>query len=314
LDKIEKETIMKNSEKLKESFLRLSGALLSLAMLGASLGPANGALLQVNANAPYMCVTAQNADTANNTPVVMSSCSAAPEQEWYYVDGQFEGIGTANGVATCLDVKGNGTTPGTLVDLFQCNGQQNQQWKIDNGEIVGKQSGLCLDSSGGPTVSGATQLIIDTCSGLASQDWIVRQMQFDLNAPAPHTCIAVEGANSANATPVISYSCSGGPGQIFEFGTNEIQVIGIGTSKCLTPIGAVAGSLVEIYPCAGKPIQEWVIETGEDIGISGSTVNQIVNYATGLCLDASGGPSTGGGTQFVTNTCTAATSQNWLVH
>src|SRR5580704_8333742 len=106
---------MKNPTKLKVTCLQVPGTLLLLGMLGASLGPANAAQLQVNAAAPYVCASAQNAATVNNTPVVVSSCSAAPQNEWYYIEGQFEGIGTANGVVTCLDVKGNGTTPGTLV-------------------------------------------------------------------------------------------------------------------------------------------------------------------------------------------------------
>src|SRR5580698_10625027 len=132
-------------------------------MLAACLVPARAAQLQINGNSPYMCAAVQASKTANGTPVIAYSCSGAPDDQWNYIKGQFQGIGSANGAATCLDVKGQGTTAGTLVDLSACNGQLNQQWIVFPGEdkglpsstlIIGVQSGLCLDSSGGPSVGG----------------------------------------------------------------------------------------------------------------------------------------------------------------
>jgi hypothetical protein len=82
----------------------------------------------------------------------------------------------------CLDVKGAATEPGTLVDLYECHGGQNQQWKIINGTDIGLpastliyavQSLLCLDSAG-PSVGGGKQLVINKCTGTASQNWNVR--------------------------------------------------------------------------------------------------------------------------------------------
>jgi len=72
----------------------------------------------------------------------------------------------------CLDVKEQGTTPGSLVDLYACNGQQNQQWYLQLGAIIGVQSSLCLDSSGGPASGGGTQLVMNECNQAASQNWV----------------------------------------------------------------------------------------------------------------------------------------------
>ena len=48
----------------------------------------------------------------------------------------------------CLDANGKGTTNGTAVIIWDCNGQANQQWNVNsNGTITGVQSGLCLDAS-----------------------------------------------------------------------------------------------------------------------------------------------------------------------
>ena len=299
---------MKTAENLK-------GTLALLGLLAAGLGTLQAGQLQVNGSAPYMCATVQNASTANGTPIVVYSCSPGPDKQWTYSEGQFLGIGTANGTSMCLDVKDNGTTPGTTVDLWPCNGQQNQQWQLGNGGIVGKQSGLCLDSAGGPTVDNAIQLVMNLCNGTTSQNWVLNEMIMELDTNAPYKCADAEGGSGAAGTPVISYSCSGEPGYVWTYQQNEILGFGTGAgARCFSATGSTAGSLVVLNPCTGKENQEWTIETGEDIGISGSTINQIVSLRSGLCLDSSGGPSVGGGTQLVVNKCTAATSQNWLVY
>ncbi len=49
----------------------------------------------------------------------------------------------------CLDANGQGTTNGTQVIIWDCNGGTNQQWNVNaNGTITGVQSGLCLDANG----------------------------------------------------------------------------------------------------------------------------------------------------------------------
>jgi hypothetical protein len=72
------------------------------------------------------------------------------------------------------DVKcGNGTTNGTAVIIWDCNGQANQQWNLNaNGTIVGVQSGLCLDASSNGTANG-TSLILWARNSGANQRWSV---------------------------------------------------------------------------------------------------------------------------------------------
>ena len=73
----------------------------------------------------------------------------------------------------CLDAVGNGTTPGTKVETWSCNGGANQQWKVNsNGTITGVQSGLCLDVTGASTADGAL-VELWTCTGGTNQQWTV---------------------------------------------------------------------------------------------------------------------------------------------
>ena len=59
-----------------------------------------------------------------------------------------------------------------------------------------------------------------------------------------------------------------------------------------------------------KPTQVWTIENGVQLGLPAST---LIVGVKGLCVDSRGGPSVGGGTQLIIDTCTGVTSQNWIV-
>ncbi|NUP51861.1 MAG: hypothetical protein HOW97_31765 [Catenulispora sp.] len=71
----------------------------------------------------------------------------------------------------CLDANGQGTTNGTKVILWTCNGQNNQQWKLNvNGTVTGVQSGLCLDVSGAATANGSL-VQLWSCGSGTNQRW-----------------------------------------------------------------------------------------------------------------------------------------------
>ena len=71
----------------------------------------------------------------------------------------------------CVDVTSGGTTDGTLVQLYTCNGTGSQVWQQQsNGSLVNPQSGKCLDDPNSTTTDG-TQLQIYTCNGTNAQKW-----------------------------------------------------------------------------------------------------------------------------------------------
>jgi hypothetical protein len=64
-----------------------------------------------------------------------------------------------------LDILNAGTTNGSLLQLYDCNGRPNQQWAIESGgEIVNPASGRCLTDPGNSTTD-YTQIEIYDCSG-----------------------------------------------------------------------------------------------------------------------------------------------------
>jgi len=294
---------------------RILGTLPLLGLLAASLGLANAAQIQLNSGAPFLCVTVEGGNTAPGTPVIAYSCSGGPEDQWQFVDGQLEGIGTANGVSTCLDLQGGVAVAGALVVLNTCNGAASQQWSNDLQEGPGSTlytgivvsvpiiSVACLDSSGGPSVGGGTQLVINPCAIVKSQNWIVRGAQLQVSAGPPYLCATVQGNKTASGTPVISSACDGGPGQLWDF--ENAVVYGVGTEngehKCLT---TNASNTVTLSTCnKNYDWQEYWYGIGCAIDgqCGGGPQVGVISWAREACLDSTGGPSVTGGTQLVIN-------------
>jgi len=302
-DPQEKEHLMKNETSTMSYILRACGILPLLAIL-ASFCPAHAAQLQVNGNAPYACAAVQGGTTTNGTPVILYSCGDAPPQQWNYLDGQLLGIGTANGLSVCME--SSGSTSGSKVVISACNGGQNQQWYFQDNNVVAVEGNLCLDSTPGLS----NQLVVNSCTPAASQNWNVRGMEIQLSSDAPYACFSVDGSLTANGTKVLLYSCDEGPAQQWYYSAG--QIIGLGTNgartKCLSAAAKTAGSAVELSGCNGDEKQQWLMVPASRVGASGSA-SVVTLQNTDVCVDSSGGV----GAPLVVNKCSGTASQNWIV-
>jgi len=134
-----------------------------------------------------LCLDAENWGTANGTILDQYTCGSGPystqtNQEW-----EFQSAGNGNYYITSVNapseawnVVNNGTTNGSLMQLWSYGGASNEQWSavsLGGGyyKFVGVGSGLCLDVPAASTTAGA-QLDIYACNGTAAQ-------AFELVAP-----------------------------------------------------------------------------------------------------------------------------------
>ena len=114
-------------------------------------------------------------------------------------------------------------------------------------------------------------------------------------------CVDVQGANTANGTPVQIYDCNGTAAQQWSRpGDGTIRALG----KCLDVNGAgtADGTKVQLYDCNGTGAQQWVVNS------SGT----IVNPHSTKCLDDPAS-STTNGTQLEIWTCNGGANQKWTV-
>lgn len=73
----------------------------------------------------------------------------------------------------CLGALGNGTTDGTKVITWDCNGSASQKWTFHpDSSITNDLSGLCLDVTNKGTANGSTAQLW-SCTGNSNQKWSV---------------------------------------------------------------------------------------------------------------------------------------------
>lgn len=118
-------------------------------------------------------------------------------------------VTTRLGNTLCVDVFGGGSTPGTRVGIWTCNGQPNQQfaWQAD-GTI--RYGALCLDASGGAGRNGDA-IIVWTCNGGANQRWsgTADGQVVGING----RCLDLPGGKTTPGTGLILWDCNGGTNQ-----------------------------------------------------------------------------------------------------
>ncbi|WP_051773196.1 ricin-type beta-trefoil lectin domain protein [Saccharothrix sp. NRRL B-16314] len=159
---------------------------------------------------------------------------------------------------------------------------------------------------------GHQQGPVDGCAGCESgaRSWVKNEVwkfftgeqppaptTFRLRGEAAGRCLDVNGANSANGTPMIIWDCNSGANQQFTQNGKALQVMG----KCLDmPANAAAGTQVRIWDCQGGTNQQWNLNTNGTIS----------NAQNGLCLDINGA-GTANGTRVIVWNCHTGANQRW---
>jgi hypothetical protein len=242
------------------------------------------------------CVDVSGDDTGGDLAVVQlwDCLPLAADQHW---SPSAIGTGTLETLGRCLDADGDGTAPGTKLELYDCNGVGGQQWVPQaNGTIVNPQSGLCLDDPSGNTANG-TPLQIWTCNGNSAQQFTITQGT-PIIGPGGK-CVDVSGDDTGgNLAPVQLWDCytvmTAQPlakDQQWTLNSDgTLRTLG----RCLDidGDGTAPGTKVELYDCNGVGGQQWVPQAN----------GSIQNPQSGLCLDDPSGNTTNG-TQLQIWTC-----------
>ncbi|GAA2216530.1 lectin [Nonomuraea monospora] len=109
----------------------------------------------------------------------------------------------------CLDVSGASQANGALAQIWDCNGQANQQWTSTGAGELRVYGSKCLDVNGAGTADG-TAVLIWTCNGQNNQKWRVNA-DGTITAAGANKCLDVGG--TVNGTRARIWTCNGGTGQ-----------------------------------------------------------------------------------------------------
>jgi poly(3-hydroxybutyrate) depolymerase len=121
--------------------------------------------------------------------------------------GAIRGVGSGR----CLDVSGASQANGAAAQLWDCNGQANQQWTSSAAGELRVYGNKCLDVSNQSTANGALVQIWD-CNGQSNQKWRLNS-DGTITAVAANKCLDVPNSATANGTKLAIWSCNGGGNQ-----------------------------------------------------------------------------------------------------
>jgi hypothetical protein len=119
-----------------------------------------------------MCWDAQNGKAEAGTPVVLWPCGAKENQHWTFAD-QAGGMTSVLGIGgLCLGARGLPAADGAPLELAQCNGQPNEQFRHNaDGRLVEVGSGKCLTARSPAQTTPVTLAACDVSNG--GQVWTI---------------------------------------------------------------------------------------------------------------------------------------------
>jgi non-reducing end alpha-L-arabinofuranosidase len=244
------------------------------------------------------CVDVAGNDTGSNGAFVdLWNCQAsAIDQHWTPdPDGALTTLGR------CLDIDGNGTAPGTKVELWDCDDLGGQVWERQpGGSFFNPQSGLCLDAPGDDAANG-TQLQIWPCTGGAAETFSPGgnlTLTGTIQGPGAQ-CIGIAGDGPAVLGAHVGLqNCEAKAlsENWYHSASGSLETVGL----CLDidADSTVPGAKVELWGCDGAGGQVWEQQPG----------GFLLNPQSGLCLDA---PGSAEGTQLQIGACNGGRAERF---
>jgi hypothetical protein len=128
-----------------------------------------------------------------------------------------------------------------------------------NVQIVGTQSGRCVDVPNASTTNG-TQVYLWDCNGGTNQRWTYtagRQLMVYGNK-----CLDASGQGTGNGTPAIIWDCNGQTNQQWNVNANG-TITGVQSGLCLdaSGVGTANGTLIHLWTCHGGANQQWSLRS-----------------------------------------------------
>lgn len=153
----------------------------------------------------------------------------------YFARGPLRGTGDAAGLANgtsyqmralnsgyCLDVVNGGTTAGTNIRQWDCNGSNAQRFTVamqpdGNAQLVNVGSGLCASAVGDPNAPGSN-VELQPCSGATLWKLANVGMGYYVARHAgTSTCLDVAGGSGAMGANIQQWTCNDLAPQIWRF-------------------------------------------------------------------------------------------------
>jgi len=193
------------------------------------------------------------------------------QQVWGFdADSSTIYLANSGDASKCMDLAGGDTSAGNAVQVWDCNGEWNQQWvppSSGGGRAVTftlqSNTNLCLDLPGGDTTDGTAVWMWD-CNGEDSQRWVFADGSWQIAFAGDTSKCLDAGAMDGNSQLQI-WDCAGMSQQKWGYDQDSGSVYladsATDASLCMDLGGdnEVAGAAVLAYSCNEAPNQMWSI-------------------------------------------------------
>ncbi|WP_083975506.1 lectin [Kitasatospora mediocidica] len=151
-------------------------------------------------------------DSSPNTSWASAPADAPPSYDGTPNGTVPEPTGAITGTATgkCVDDDRSGTSNGTHIQIYTCNGTAAQTWKLVPDHTL-QVLNNCMDVTGGTTAVG-TGVQLHTCNGTAAQQWTA-DSSGELVNPVSGLCLTDSSSGAGNGTQLTITTCTSATGQ-----------------------------------------------------------------------------------------------------
>jgi predicted alpha-1,2-mannosidase len=119
---------------------------------------------------------------------------------------------TENGTGKCADDAGSGTSNGTHIQVYTCNGTDAQSWTVAPDHTL-QVLDDCMDVTDAGTTTG-TLVQLHTCNGTGAQQWEATSSG-ELVNPESGLCLTDPSGEGTNSTQLEIAACTGATGQLW---------------------------------------------------------------------------------------------------
>ena len=156
--------------------------------------------------------------TSADTSWAAATADAPPSYGGTPGTGVTEPVGTITETSTgkCIDDSGSGTSNGTAIQIYTCNGTSAQQWTVAPDHTLQVLTD-CMDVVNAGTTSG-TLIQLHTCNGTGAEQWD-QDSKGELVNPESGLCLTDSSNGATNKTQLDLATCAAAVGQVWTLPT-----------------------------------------------------------------------------------------------
>jgi hypothetical protein len=203
-------------------------------------------------------------------------------------------VSSAVNSSYCMDNTASAAANANKVQIYQCNGNGNQQWTFQPDGTIhwAGNTGYCLAVTSNATTSG-TPIELWSCNGQGGQQWQVLSTGEIMN-PNSGMCLDDTGSSTTNGTQLQIYYCSGRPSGTWSTQARPAEtapvgtIVGNATGHCVSNAGGSSSSIgstangnhIEADTCAGLLSQQWTFNPNGTITVDGYCIDNTSSATT----------------------------------